>query len=37
MYCPRLEHFVRIEPNGTIGKCGHMTNAKDFKSFIKLY
>ena len=37
MYCPRLEHFVRLEPNGSIGKCGHMTNAKDFKSFKELH
>ena len=37
MYCPRLEHFVRLNQNGTIGKCGHMTNAKDFKSFKELH
>ena len=37
MYCPRLEHFVRLNQNGTIGKCGHMTNAKEFKSFKELH
>ena len=37
MYCPRLEHFVRLEPNGSIGKCGHMTNAKEFKTFKDLH
>ena len=37
MFCPRLEHFVRLNQNGTIGKCGHMTNAKDFKSFKELH
>ena len=30
MQCPRLEHFVRLQPNGKFGKCGHMTNAKVF-------
>ena len=37
MYCPRLEHFVRLNANGTIGKCGHMTNAKEFKTFRDLH
>jgi len=30
MQCPRLDHFVRLQPNGKFGKCGHMTNAKEF-------
>ena len=36
MFCPRLEHFIRIEPDGSIGKCGHMTNAIGFKTFHEL-
>lgn len=32
MYCPRLDHFVRFNPNGTIGRCGHMINAPQFSS-----
>lgn len=30
MQCPRLKHFVRLQPNGKFGKCGHMVNAKTF-------
>jgi sulfatase maturation enzyme AslB (radical SAM superfamily) len=30
MQCPRLNHFVRLQPNGKFGKCGHMVNAKTF-------
>ncbi len=36
MFCPRLRHFVRLNQNGTIGKCGHMVNAKGFRSFSEL-
>jgi len=25
MYCPRLDHFVRFNPDGTVSRCGHMT------------
>jgi len=32
-YCPRLEHFVRFNANGTIGKCGHMVGAPTFSSW----
>ena len=32
MHCPRLEHFVRFNPNGTVSRCGHMTNAPQFSS-----
>lgn len=31
--CPRIKHFVRLEANGKIGKCGHMTNVQEFDSF----
>ena len=30
MQCPRLNHFVRLQPNGKFGKCGHMVDAKTF-------
>ncbi len=30
MYCPRLEHFVRFNPNGTVSRCGHMVSAPEF-------
>ena len=33
MYCPRLDHFVRFNANGTIGKCGHMVDAPGFDSW----
>jgi sulfatase maturation enzyme AslB (radical SAM superfamily) len=32
MHCPRLDHFVRLQPDGKFGKCGHMINAKVFDS-----
>lgn len=31
MYCPRHQHFVRINANGTFGLCGHMVNPPSFK------
>ena len=30
MQCPRIRHFARLNHNGTIGKCGHMTGAPEF-------
>ena len=30
MHCPRLDHFVRFNPNGTVSPCGHMINAPQF-------
>lgn len=32
MYCPRLDHFVRFNSNGTVSRCGHMTQAPEFAS-----
>jgi sulfatase maturation enzyme AslB (radical SAM superfamily) len=32
MYCPRLDHFVRYNPNGTVSRCGHMVDAPEFNS-----
>jgi sulfatase maturation enzyme AslB (radical SAM superfamily) len=36
MHCPRLEHFVRFNPDGSVGCCGHMTNNPSFKSYEEL-
>lgn len=30
MYCPRLDHYVRFNPNGTVSRCGHMVDAPQF-------
>ena len=30
MHCPRLDHFVRFNSNGTISRCGHMINPPQF-------
>ena len=32
MYCPRLDHFVRLNFDGSIGRCGHMVNAPMFET-----
>ena len=32
MYCPRLDHFVRFNSDGSVSRCGHMTNAPMFKT-----
>ena len=32
MYCPRLDHFVRFNSNGSLSRCGHMVNAPQFNS-----
>lgn len=32
MYCPRLDHFVRFNPDGTLSRCGHMVQAPKFQS-----
>jgi len=36
MFCPRLKHFIRLQPSGKIGKCGHMVNAKEFDTLQEL-
>jgi sulfatase maturation enzyme AslB (radical SAM superfamily) len=36
MFCPRLDHFVRLNHDGTVGKCGHMVNGKGFVSYAEL-
>jgi radical SAM protein with 4Fe4S-binding SPASM domain len=32
MRCPRLDHFVRVNPNGSVSRCGHMVNAPEFNT-----
>lgn len=32
MRCPRLDHFVRFNNDGTIGRCGHMVGAPTFRT-----
>lgn len=36
MYCPRLDHFVRFNSDGTVSCCGHMTGNPGFKSHSEL-
>jgi molybdenum cofactor biosynthesis enzyme MoaA len=30
MHCPRLDHFIRLNPNGTVSRCGHMVSQPQF-------
>jgi MoaA/NifB/PqqE/SkfB family radical SAM enzyme len=30
MYCPRLDHYVRFNPDGSVSRCGHMVNPPRF-------
>lgn len=36
MHCPRLDHFVRFYPDGTVGCCGHMIDNPKFTSYSEL-
>lgn len=36
MNCPRLDHFVRLNPNGTVSRCGHMTKPPQFQTLAEL-
>lgn len=36
MYCPRMQHYVRLDHDGTYGRCGHMVNAKGSHSLREL-
>ena len=36
MYCPRLDHFVRFNPNGTVSRCGHMVHAPQFDTLAEM-
>ena len=33
MYCPRYEHFARLNEDGTVSRCGHMVDAPRFRSY----
>ena len=36
MWCPRLDHFIRFNPNGTVSRCGHMVDSPQFNSLDEL-
>ena len=36
MWCPRLNHFVRFNPDGTVSRCGHMVDAPKFQSLTEM-
>ena len=36
MQCPRLDHYVRFNPNGTVSRCGHMVDPPQFNSLIEM-
>jgi sulfatase maturation enzyme AslB (radical SAM superfamily) len=36
MQCPRLNHFVRFNFDGTVSRCGHMVNPPQFASLMEL-
>ena len=36
MQCPRLNHFVRFNSNGTVSRCGHMVDPPQFASLTEL-
>lgn len=36
MQCPRLDHFVRFNPNGTVSRCGHMVAAPEFHNLLAM-
>ena len=33
MFCPRLNHFARLNEDSTVSRCGHMINAPRFTSY----
>ena len=36
MYCARLDHFVRLNADSSIGKCGHMIAPPTFRSWSEM-
>jgi sulfatase maturation enzyme AslB (radical SAM superfamily) len=36
MYCPRLDHFVRFNHNGTLSRCGHMVAPPQFNTLVDM-
>jgi len=33
MFCPRFNHFARLNEDGTVSRCGHMVDAPRFNSY----
>lgn len=33
IFCPRIKHFLRLQPSGKLGKCGHMIGPPEFDSY----
>ena len=33
MNCVRFRHFARLNPDGTVSRCGHMVKPPRFESF----
>ena len=33
MNCTRFRHFARLNPDGTVSRCGHMVKPPRFESF----
>lgn len=36
MKCPRLDHFVRLNSNGSVSRCGHMVDPPQFNSLAEM-
>ena len=36
MRCPRLDHFVRFNPRGTVSRCGHMVSPPQFDTLVDM-
>lgn len=36
MKCPRLDHFVRFNHNGTVSRCGHMVKPPQFATLTEM-
>lgn len=34
--CPRLDHFVRFNPKGTVSRCGHMVDPPEFNNLSEM-
>ena len=37
MQCPRLDHFVRFNTNGSVTCCGHMVKAQGFNDIDQMH
>lgn len=36
MHCPRLDHFARLNSNGTVSRCGHMIDPPQFGNLAEM-